>query len=309
MNSNDYNPQTALLLAQVAKLAYTQYNMGLHNPQYDGTIQPPDGFRQTTSFTAPELSFTNQKAPQSLKSSLAAIPPEQVSLINPEQLNKLVTGINRVYFGFALEATDGSGNCIIALRGTEDPYEWVMDACFIQVPMPLIWFNHGFELAKAHFGFLFLYAFLIEQIKKAAQKFINCKVCYVTGHSLGAALAVLGALTLGLYVFPLEGRSGKVQLYNYAGPRVGNPMFAEAYNYFIPCSYRVTNLADLVPVIPLESIFGNTYRHIGAEDQEWSFLNQTGDVGGNHSIDNYLSALNKPGVVTNIKRIYPNSGV
>jgi hypothetical protein len=310
--SISYNPKTSIMLAQACGLTYTQYQMGKDNPSFNGTI-PPDhfpielkGFKQTASFKAPELSFTTHQGPA------AAMIKSERDLTDKGVLAELAGGVKEVYFGFALEATDGSGNCIIALRGTQNPYEWAMDGLCLQCPIPLVWFeDKKLEFAKAHLGFLTLFAFLYEQITTAAKRFSNPKICYVTGHSLGAALAVLAALALGTVVLPLGGRDGKVQLYNYAGPRVGAPAFADAYDFFLPYSYRVVNLTDLVPMVPPEKIGGLTYQHIGAPVQEWSYLNQTGDIGNNHNLQkNYLQALQaSPAVVTNAPRTYPVSGL
>ena len=152
----------------------------------------------------------------------------------------------------------------MALRGTQTPMEWLSDLMFIQVPVPLVWFkNRKPEVARAHFGFLFLYAFLFDQIKRAGDNLENVKTCYVTGHSLGGALSVLAALTLGLISFPLGGKTGKVQMYSYAGPRVGDPVFYD----------------------------------------------QTGDVAGNHSLQNNYTPALQANVVTNAKRVYPTSGL
>ncbi len=312
MNPQIYNPDTAKLLAHFCGLTYDQYQKGKSDPGYNGTVDLQGyPYRQTASFKAPELMLTNRQAASGIKQILSQTAPERINLTDFKQLADLCVGLPEVYFGFALEATDGSGNCVIALRGTQSIYEWVMDAAFIQVPVPLVWFKDGkLELAKAHFGFLLLYAFLVGQITGAALKFSDCKTCLVTGHSLGAALATLAALTLGTVTFPLGGTDGKLQMYNFAGPRVGDPVFADAYNYFVPFSYRVTNLADVVPIVPPPLIFGYQYQHIGKLDQEWSYLNQTGDVGGNHSIrENYIPALNRPGVITNSERHYPCSGI
>ena len=90
---------------------------------------------------------------------------------------------------------------------------------------------------------------------------------------------------------------------------VGDPAFSGAYN-LLPASFRVVNLSDVVPVVPPSSIFGYQYSHVG---QEWSYLFQTGEVGGNHSLlDNYIPAVapttGSP-VETNAPRSYPNSGI
>ncbi|HEX3047665.1 MAG TPA: lipase family protein, partial [Bacillota bacterium] len=205
---------------------------------------------------------------------------------------------------------------IIALRGTQSIYEWLMDALCIQAPIPLPWLESTSEdthkklkLAKAHLGFLTIYAFLNDQIIYATKKFANPKTCYVTGHSLGGALSVLAALFLRINVFLLHPNT--IQMYSYAGPRVGDSTFADAYNFLVPHSYRVVNLADLVPMVPPAQIGNYTYEHIGASNQEWSYLNQTGDIGNNHDLEkDYLQALQfKPPVVTNAPRTYPVSGL
>jgi triacylglycerol lipase len=309
MKMTGYDPQMAGLLARICQLAYLQAYRGKHEANYDGAVEPPPGYRQIASFTAPELFFTNNQAPQQLKNVLMQTDLRRIDLTDLAELEKYAVDFKRVYFGLALEATDGSGNCILALRGTESPFEWLLDAAFVQVPVPAIWFADGkLAIANAHFGFLLLYAFLVKQITAAVAQFTNPQICYVTGHSLGGALAVLAAITIGVTAFPLQGRAGKVQLYNYGGPRVGDANFTAVYDYFVPYSYRVINLSDLVTVIPPEKIFNYRYSHIGGPAQTWSFLNQTGDVGQNHALSMYQAALAVPGVVTNRKRTYPCSG-
>ena len=177
--------------------------------------------------------------------------------------------------------------------------------------MPLVWFSCGrFQIAKASVGFLLVYAFLYEQVLAAAKAFNSSYPLYVTGHSLGHALAVFAALTADLQVYGGGGLLGQVQMYSFAGPRVGDPAFSGAYNFLLPASFRVVNLSDVVPVVPPSSIFGYQYSHVG---QEWSYLFQTGDVGDNHGlVDNYIPAVapstGSP-VETNAPRSYPNSGI
>ncbi len=309
--ANNYNPETAKLLAHCCSLTYDQYQRGRRDSGYDGIVDLTGyPYRQTASFKAPEFLLTNHLAAPRLKQYLNETAPEKFKFTDFDLFRDFSKDLPEVFWGFALEAIDGSANCIIAIRGTQSIYEWIMDAAFIQVPAPLIWFKDGrLELAKAHFGFLLMYSFLIGQITAAANNFLDRKTCLVTGHSLGAALAILAALTLSTMTFPMGGRDGKIQMYNFAGPRVGNPTFVDAYNYFVPVSYRVVNLADLVPIVPPASIFGYKYQHIGTSEQEWSYLYQTEDIGGNHSIQgNYIPALQKPGIITNTKKNHPVSG-
>lgn len=73
----------------------------------------------------------------------------------------------------------------------------------------------------------------------------GCKI-WMTGHSLGAALATLAA-----------DRFGEVQsVYTFGSPRVGNRRFME--NYSIP-SYRFINGDDIVTRVPPSGL----YAHVG----------------------------------------------
>lgn len=67
---------------------------------------------------------------------------------------------------------------------------------------------------------------------------------YVTGHSMGGALAVLAAYDLAVNF------SMKVNMYNFGGPRVGNPSFCRHYDKCVPASYRVVMDGDIVPGVP-----------------------------------------------------------
>lgn len=67
---------------------------------------------------------------------------------------------------------------------------------------------------------------------------------FLTGHSLGGALAVLSACRLA--------RTGRppAAIYTFGSPRVGDPAFCAGYT--LP-TYRVVNRLDLVPEMPLAS--------------------------------------------------------
>lgn len=61
---------------------------------------------------------------------------------------------------------------------------------------------------------------------------------------MGGALAVLAAYDLAVNF------SMKVNMYNFGGPRVGNPSFCRHYDKCVPTSYRVVMDGDIVPGIP-----------------------------------------------------------
>ena len=250
-----YNRETSKLLTQCLKLAVEQY--GKKDPKYDGSVVPPDGYTQTASFKIPEIHNSSKL-----------------------QLQPPVNDRREVYFGFALTSET---NNIITLRGTQSIYEWITNFSAFQNDYD----SSDDKRGKIHLGFKFIYNKLSQQISEAARQFDTLKPCYVTGHSLGGALAVLASTDIALHI---NGLKDQVQMYNYGGPRIGDPVFASFYNELIPNSYRVVNLADVVTILPSTQIDDCTYQHVG---QEWSYMCQTGDIGENHYlVSNYLPAVN-----------------
>jgi triacylglycerol lipase len=69
---------------------------------------------------------------------------------------------------------------------------------------------------------------------------------YLTGHSLGGALAVLAAAVLGF-----ETSRDVAAVYTYGQPRVGDPDFSAAFDQkFKPVTFLYVNDFDLVPHVP-----------------------------------------------------------
>jgi Lipase (class 3) len=133
----------------------------------------------------------------------------------------------------------------VVIRGTQTPLEWLDDAS-IQ-PQPFI---NGWGSTTA--GFLGLHNQIfptIERLVAANQAAAN--QVFVTGHSLGAALANLAAAALS--------GGGTVQkdrltVYSFSGPRTGNPDFAAKFNQAVGKAWRVFNTEDLVPTLPLSTV-------------------------------------------------------
>lgn len=71
------------------------------------------------------------------------------------------------------------------------------------------------------------------------------KPLFLTGHSMGGALAVLTACRLAKADRP------PVATYTFGAPRVGDPTFCAGYA--LP-TYRVVNRLDFVPEMPLQSV-------------------------------------------------------
>ncbi|GKV35329.1 hypothetical protein SLEP1_g43618 [Rubroshorea leprosula] len=72
---------------------------------------------------------------------------------------------------------------------------------------------------------------------------------YVTGHSLGGALATLLALELSSSQLAKR-QLISITMYNFGSPRVGNKRFVEVYNEKVKDSWRVVNHRDIIPTVP-----------------------------------------------------------
>ncbi|MFO1462904.1 MAG: lipase family protein [bacterium] len=194
-------------------------------------------------------------------------------------------------------ATRGS-SIYLVFRGTKTIVEWLDDADVAQVRYDFV--SSG-GLTEA--GFTKVYATIESDLVATVQQLAqsgNFTTLYVTGHSLGGALAVLAAPQLAAqttFTVPV--------LYTFAGPRAGNPHFvAQTYAPLVTTSWRVVNTNDLVPKLPSEVtvVFFNNlpktffYEHVDTE-ADLTFGNPVtnptdfSDIEFNHSLCNYYNTL------------------
>lgn len=143
------------------------------------------------------------------------------------------------------------GSCILAFRGTSDFAGWMQDAkSYRLVNMS----SHGIPCSHDGLdclvgnGFIATYISLAAFIKGNLSA-IGClpgDAITVTGHSLGAAEAILA-------MFDLANEGYKVQhSYTFGQPRVGDTTFAAAFYSRIGSIYRVTFRRDPVVHLPFE---------------------------------------------------------
>lgn len=172
----------------------------------------------------------------------------------------------REWYGFTLQSKNA---VVTAFRGTKTPLDWLEDAHLLQVPLK-IKSQHVSDDILVHDGFQYVYDTcrphikgvythsIIDAYKKTVHD-IEEKTLYITGHSLGAAVATLHALDV-----VLSGMNFKnIIMYNFASPKVGNLRFNMLYDSHVPKSMRVVNNYDLVPHLPCTpTVFGEEYYHI-----------------------------------------------
>ena len=106
---------------------------------------------------------------------------------------------------------------------------------------------------RVHKGFINAYKSVRTEIEKSVAK-VDGLPLYITGHSLGAALATVA--TQFLESNPVF-RDQIAACYTFGSPRVGNDQFDREFKSAI---YRVVNTTDIVTVIPLLAM---GYIHIG----------------------------------------------
>ena len=193
------------------------------------------------------------------------------------------TGSDEVPIAFI--ATSGE-NIFLVFRGTATIEEWIKDAEFFKEPYTFVE-NAG----NTEEGFTKIYSTIHNSIVDNINELSNSgsfTTLFVTGHSLGAALAILSVpevIKNTSFTQPI--------MYNFAGPRVGDSTFKNLYDSLIDTSWRVVNTNDLVPHLPPEFL---NYIHVNTEmpitfGQPITDLSDFTLIEENHEMCNYYNAL------------------
>ncbi|XP_059655188.1 phospholipase A1-Ibeta2, chloroplastic-like [Cornus florida] len=216
----------------------------------------------------------------------------------------------------------GRRDIVISLRGTATCLEWAenMRDLLVQVPGQN---NPANGQPKVECGFLSLYKtrgahvpslaeLVVEEVRRLMELYKGETLSItVTGHSLGAALALLVADELSTCAPEVP----PIAVFSFGGPRVGNQGFARNINAKNVKVLRVVNSQDVITKVPgmfvsedLDKKLRNTrvggmldvldnnmpwaYAHVGTElkvDTKMSpFLKPDADVACCHDLEAYL---------------------
>jgi hypothetical protein len=147
----------------------------------------------------------------------------------------------------------GTRTAFISFRGTQDLADWLQDLDAVpENYAPLVGFG------QVHTGFQDVYETVRGSIvANLSTATTGCDQILITGHSLGAAVAVLAAPDVFRNMPP---NTIEPRLITFAGPRVGLLDFATSFNSDIESCFRVVNFLDIVPLVPPAP-----YVHVGAE--------------------------------------------
>jgi len=291
-----YEREMSKRLILCNKLTTQQYIRGKLDPSYDGSIQILPAFVDALRPYTQVASFrgNEEEAVEDVEIQRPANVPlyevqaqlqdqlEQTEASMEDAIQEVVTLRRKVpvYYGFVLESEDHS---LVLFRGTQRRVEWLNNIDAIHVD----YVNADGAFGRIHGGFQSKYQELVNPLPLEVMGRLNpTKPCYVSGHSLGGAIATLATLDAALNLPELR---PQLRLYTYASPRVGDVVFANAFYQQVPNSYRIVNLADVVPLVPPTQLDG-PYVHVG---QKWAFLSQNDDVLPNHQIDTYRHAIDQ----------------
>lgn len=174
--------------------------------------------------------------------------------------------VDRAIRVFLSKASDGAN--IIAIEGTHDPLGWALDFFALQVQD-----QQGMDhktLGFVHAGFYAAAVSALPRIVLAA----SGAPFYITGHSLGAGLALeISGMLIDDNLAPLKVGA-------FAPPRVGGATFVKIATSIPFCAYRFGN--DPVPEVPL-SLPDFPYVQVP--------LTQVGEPGENHAPPSIMSRL------------------
>ena len=163
---------------------------------------------------------------------------------------------------------ENESSIVIAFRGSQTPNsldgvkDWLLTNArnFLVLPEGRI----GTDFAAAGVGARFHRGFmqaldevwepLYSQVDQVFSK--QERPVWVTGHSLGGALALLCAWRMHQQFIPIH------QVCTFGAPMIGNQAAAEAFAREFPGQiYRYVDVGDLVPRLPMISLLSNDYDH------------------------------------------------
>lgn len=219
-----------------------------------------------------ELVGTIAANPQRAAPAMAAATPSQQHIANTVVAESSIFGL--------VALNEDNDTAIVAIRGTKTIWEWIADVDAAPVPyLPCP------EAGLVHMGFQLVYEHIRGSVADLLKtKCAAAKRILVTGHSLGAAVAVLCGFDIAKNI-----KLGPIpELDTFAGPRAGAPDFAASFNALIPVCTRVVNFMDVVPQVPLPPL----YEHVGAELLVHGGFKPL-DVTYAHHLTTYLNGLQK----------------
>jgi len=145
---------------------------------------------------------------------------------------------------------DDNKRICVVFRGSESLNDWYYDLYMIKKNLKDdIWVHSGFYKQLHDTD---VYTKIVQNIKSQIETHLDYEI-YITGHSLGAALATLFGYLLAHDI------ENNVTVVSFASPRVGNSSWQKSFESKSNLThYRVTNCRDIITAFP-----SYNYKHVG----------------------------------------------
>jgi hypothetical protein len=148
-----------------------------------------------------------------------------------------------------------TNTAMFAFQGSISRTDWILDflAVLVEAPMTSV-LEQLYPDASVHWGFLQQAQSVTDtsvpehnlaQVLYSLNGGVAPAHVFVTGHSLGAAVATL----IGPWA-ALQWPAADVRVSTFGSPQVGNLEFAQAFKNLVGRQYTVVNEADIVPALP-----------------------------------------------------------
>ncbi|CAD6192908.1 unnamed protein product [Caenorhabditis auriculariae] len=145
---------------------------------------------------------------------------------------------------------------ILSFRGTNNNIQLIMEGLETVFTFHSPWPAGGVVSQYFNTGFMNIWnGGMKDDFNTLVSKYPGYTL-YITGHSLGGAMATLAA---SFITYNKLYDSSKVIMVTYGQPRVGDAKFVAAHDQSVPNSYRVTHSRDPVPHLPLKNMEGFTH--------------------------------------------------
>jgi len=177
---------------------------------------------------------------------------------------------------------------VVSFRGTASTsnvktdldYSWTVfeEACSVEpLAAPSLLAQPLLEREpNVHKGFLAAYRTVQKEIRDLVTPYIlhsddkvtpQKRALFVTGHSLGGALATLCSFDLAHFINSKTGSTPAVSCTTFGSPRVGCYSFSQRYKRLVPSCKRFVMANDMVPKTPPRLFTGlyHGYFHVGCE--------------------------------------------
>jgi len=148
-----------------------------------------------------------------------------------------------------LEASQDYGaDCALSIRGTTNTANWIRDLEVVHERF--VDANGSCPDCRVEYGFYEVWRKARDAVVSHLES-LGCKPntannrVYVSGHSLGAAVAALGMFSLADRGFQIQ-RSFLME-----SPLPGNKAFADAFDKRFPSTFRLTHGKDVVVHVPM----------------------------------------------------------